>query len=118
MKELEIIKAQFLSNDIDSEDREDNEKLLQEWEQGLIHNELYLSWQNHDITRDIAKKMKESYREFAMQLAENRNLTEKERMSLWAKQDACTFILSITEKDAKGAMQQIQSEIKRAISAT
>lgn len=118
MKELEIIRAQFLSDDIDSEDRAENEQILREWEQGLTHNEAYMSWQAHDITREIAQKLKKEYKEFAMTLANRRDLTETQRMSLWAKQDACLFILSLTEKDAKGQFEQIQNEIKRAISVT
>lgn len=118
MKELDTIRAQFLADDIDPEDREDNEKLLREWEQGLIQNEAYISWQSHDITKEIAKKLKKEYKEFAMILANNRTLTEVQRVSLWAKQDACLFILSMTEKDAKGQLEQIQNEIRRAISVT
>lgn len=118
MKELEEIRARFLSADIDAEDREENEQILKEWEQGLIHNEAYLSWQEHDITREIAKKMKNEYKETALVLAQNRSLTETQRASLWAKQDACQFILSLTEKDSKGQLEQIQNEIKRAINAT
>lgn len=118
MKELEIIKAQFLADDIDSEDREENAKILREWEQGLIHNEAYVSWQEHDITREIAKKMKDSYKEFAFTLAQDRRISDETRKQLWAKQDACTFILSLTEKDAKGQLEQIQNEIKRAIAVT
>ncbi len=118
MKELEIIKTQFLADDIDAEDRVENENILREWEQGLIHNEAYVSWQEHDITREIAKKLKSEYKDFAMTLANNRSLTDTQRASLWAKQDACTFILSLTEKDAKGQLEQIQNEIKRAIAVT
>lgn len=118
MKELEIIRAQFLADDIDPEDREENEQILKEWERGLIHNEAYLSWQEHDITREIAKKMKSEYKDAAMVLADNRSLTDTQRASLWAKQDACKFILSLTEKDSKGQLEQIQNEIKRAINAT
>lgn len=118
MKQLDEIRAKFLSPDIDPEDREDNERLLKEWEAGLIQNEAYISWQEHDITREIAQKMKEEFKEFAQILSENRTLTQEQRVSLWAKQDACRFILSLTEKDARGQIEQIQSEVKRASSVT
>jgi hypothetical protein len=118
MQELEKIRAQFLSDDIEPEDREDNEKLLKEWEHGITQNSAYLDWQSHDISREISRKMRDSYKDFALILATNRLLTNEQRASLWAKQDACVFLLSVLEKDAQGILQQIQDEIKRAIDVT
>jgi hypothetical protein len=118
MKELETIRARFLAPDIEEEDREENEKLLREWEEGLIQNRNYLSWQNHDITKEIAQKMKDEYKDFALTLANDRELTEKERESIYARQDACLFILSLTERDAKGAIQSIEKDVRRALSMT
>lgn len=118
MKELETIRARFLVDDLDEEDRADNEALLKEWEEGLVHNEAYLEWQSNDITREISQKMKAEYKEFGLILSTNRTLTEEQRKAIWAKQDACMFILSLTDRDAKGAITQIKNEIKKAISAT
>lgn len=118
MKELEIIRAQFLADDIDEEDREDNERILQEWENSLIQNTAFVEWRNHEITREIVQKIKTQYKEFAVSLYSNRSLTDTQRQSLWAKQDACMFILSLTEKNAKEEIEHIQKEIKAAISVT
>ncbi len=118
MKELETIRAKFLTDDLDIEDRADNAALLKEWEEGLIHNSAYIEWQSNDITREISQKMKNEYREFGLILASNRTLTDDQRKSIWAKQDACLFMLSITDVDAKGTIAQIKNEIKRAIAVT
>ncbi len=118
MKELDIIKAQFLGDDIDPEDRLDNEAKIKEWEQGLIENKAFLSWQNHDITKEFAGKLKKEYKEISMLLAFDRKLSDAHRASLWAKQDACVFILEFTEKDAKGQLEQIHEQIHQAINAT
>lgn len=118
-KEIETIRASFLAApDLDDEERAENEKTLKEWEDGLIQNTVYVEWQNHDITKEIAAKMKDEYRDFALQLASNRALTDEQRRSIWARQDACMFILSLTEKDAKGELERIEREIRRAVSMT
>jgi L-2-hydroxyglutarate oxidase LhgO len=117
-KELEKLKASFLSNDLDEEIRLDNEEKIREWERDIQKNKAFLSWQGHDVTRIIIGKAKEAYKEFALILMTNRNLTEEQRKSLWAKQDACSFLISLGEKDAKSALTKIYTEIKAAIDAT
>lgn len=117
-KEIETLRARFLASDVDEEDRIENEKTLKEWEDGLVQNTVYLEWQNHDITKEIAAKMKDEYRDFALQLASNRMLTDEQRRSIWAKQDACVFILSLTEKNAKGELERIEKAIRQAVSVT
>lgn len=116
-KELEYLKAKFLADDIDAEDREENLQLIKDWEKGLIQNEAFINWQNHDITQEIIKKAKEVYKDMSLILALNRTLTEEKRFSLWAKQDACLFLLSLCDKDAKNELENIHKEIKAAISA-
>jgi len=114
IKDLEKVAEIFL-NDVDAEDFQENLKTLSDWEKSLDENRLFLSWQNHDITKDISRIAKESFKSFAMQLMQNRTLTEQQRFSLWAKQDACLFILELTEKDAKQQIQQILKEVHIAI---
>lgn len=118
MKELEKIRTQFLADDIDQEDRVENERILKDWEEGLTKNQAYFEWQQSDITQDINKQVRASYKEFALILSNNRNLTQEERVSLWGKQDACVFLLSLTDKDARGTLEQLNNEIKRALSVT
>ena len=117
MKELEDIRKIFLA-DVDEETRLDNEKTIIEWETGLRENEAIAEWREHDITKKIVLQVKQSYKDHAMQLAINRTLTDEQRRSLWGKQDACLFILSLTEIDAKGAIERIHNEIKTALNAT
>jgi len=118
IKELEKVREIFLSEEIDEELRADNEERIKEWETLLIQNEAFASWQDHDISKQILEQVRALYKEFGLQLASNRNLTETQRISLWAKQDACLFLLEIIEKDAKGAYERITKEIKQAINAT
>jgi len=115
-KELEKVRQIFLNDDgLDEETKEDNAKKILEWEQGLIANEAFAGWKDHDVTRQIEKQAKDSYKDIAMRLYRDRTLTDTQRVSLWAKQDAIQWILSLTEKDAKGAIEQINKEIKLAI---
>lgn len=115
MKELEKVTEIFLASDVDAEDYAENKERLIEWEKGLNENRLFLSWQAHDVTKEIVIKAKQSYKDFGILLATNRNLTEVQRQSLWAKQDACAFLLSLTDKNALEEIKQIQKQIEVAI---
>ena len=117
MNELEEVRKIFLT-DVDEETRLDNEKTIIEWETGLRENEAIAEWREHDITKKIALQAKQSYKDHAMQLALDRRISQETREALWAKQDACLFILSLTEIDAKGAIERIHNEIKTALNAT
>jgi hypothetical protein len=107
----------YLAEDVDEESRADNEARIRELEAALYHNEALVGWQQHDISRLIAKQARESYVEFAQQLAGNRSLTDAERTKLWGKQDACLFLLSLIETDAKGALEELQREVKNKLAA-
>lgn len=117
MKELEKIRAIFLSEDIDEETRADNEEKIREWESGLIKNENFLSWQQHDITKEILRQVKQSYKEMAIQLANDRRISNETRQTLWSKQDACLFIINLADKDAKTALEGLEKEISAALGA-
>lgn len=116
MKELDEVRKIFLT-EVDEETRLDNEQKIIEWETGLRENEAMADWRDHDITKKIAQQAKQTYKELSMQLATNRNLTDEQRRSFWGRQDACLFILSLIEVDAKGAIERIHNEIKTAIAA-
>lgn len=117
MKELEKLKDIFLNVE-DPETVEDNRKLIAEWEQGILENQAYASWQDHDISKRVSKQARQTYIDAALQLSQNRSLTTSEREKLWARQDAMLFLLSLFEKDAKGELDQIKMEIKRALNTT
>lgn len=117
MKELELARNLFLT-DVDEETRADNLAVLNEWEASIRENESYEQWKHHDITISINKKLRETYIEDAASLAQNRELTEAKRLALYARQDACLYLLSLTSKDAKADIEVIREEIRQKIDAT
>ncbi len=117
IKELEKVSEIFLS-DADPEYYEDNKELLKEWEKGLEENRLMLSWQAHDITKEIVVKVREAYKEFAVQLATNRTLTEEQRQSMYCKQDACLFIIKLADTNALEQVKEILKQIEIAVART
>lgn len=117
MNEIDKLKEIFLT-EVDEETQKENLAQIQEWETALIEHEAYLDWQEHDITKAITAQARSTYRDAAVVLAQNRQLTDAERAALWAKQDAALWLLSITDKDAKGAIAQIKREIHTALNAT
>lgn len=111
-KQLEEIKRIFITaDDVDEETRQHNLKRVEAWQDTLIKSENFLNWQEHDVTREIVQQAKETYKDAFMRLGRERSLTEKERMSLYALQDATLWIISLAEKDAKGTIEQIHKEI-------
>lgn len=116
-KDLQKLKEIFLASDVDDEDRDDNLKKITEWENSIRESEDFLSWQSSDITRKLAEQAKNTFKDNAMSLATNRTMTEEERKSVFAKQDAMLWILSMIEKDVKGTLSQVQGEIRRALKA-
>lgn len=115
MKELQELKKIFLSDDIDGEDYQENLQQITEWEQTLLENENLVGWQEHDITKSILTQARESYADISLRLAKDRNLTEQERMSLFAKQDAMLWLIQIQDDNAKEEIARIQADIKRAL---
>lgn len=114
-KNIQKYKEIYLASDLDSEDYEDNLKLVTEWETSLRQNEDFANWQASDVTKAIVKQARDTYRELAMRLVLDRTLTDTQRNSIWSKQDAALWLLSLIEKDVKSAIAQIHSEIRRAI---
>lgn len=117
-KDFEKVRNIFLSDELDEETRQDNESKLKEWEDSIRENQNFASWESHDITKQIVLQAKSAYKDIGVTLAENRSLNDTQRASLWAKQDAILWLLSIAQKDAKNVLEQIHKEIKVAISAT
>ena len=118
MNELEKVKEIFLAEDVDEETRKENEEQIMAWQQALVLNEAFNSWKNHDITKEILVKAKQSYKDISINLIRNRTLSETQRNAEWAKIDAISWLLSIIDQDAKGQLEQIQKEIHSAINAT
>lgn len=117
-KELEKLRDVFLNSELDNETIEDNKKKIAEWEKSLLFNESLAEWQDHDITRKIIRKAKLAYKDNGLFLAESRELSEAQRQSLFAKQDAIIFLISLTGDDAQKEIEQINNEIRIALKAT
>lgn len=118
MKELEDIKNIFLADDIDEETRQDNFAKIQEWESDIINNRNLLAWQEHDISKSIVVKLREAYKDISLRLLNDRAVSTEQRVSLWAKQDACLFLLGLIDMNAKSSLEQVKREISMAINAT
>lgn len=115
---LNKIREVFLADDVDEEDRKDNEERINAWSKALTENKSMVEWQKQDITQLIIRQAKESYKESAMQLIRNRTLTPEQRASIYAKQDAMLWLLSLIETDAEKSLEQVQKEIQRAVDVT
>lgn len=115
MENLEELKKVFLADDVDEETRKDNEEKIAEWQKSLLFNEAFESWKSSDITKHIIAQLKSSYREFALQIIRGRLLTEEQRKALWAKQDAIAWLMTLVDHDAKRELEQVNSEIVKAL---
>lgn len=115
MNDLDKLREIFLSGNLDDEDYQDNVRKITEWETGLRSSEDFLSWQLSDVTKSIVIQAKQSYRDNAARLMTDRTLSEQERMSIWAKQDAIVYLMSLVDKDARGDLEFIQRAIKTAL---
>ena len=117
MRELDQLREVFLT-DVDEETEQENLERLSDWERSLRDNKAFSDWQSLEITASILEQTKETYRDIAIQLSENRKLSEAERQVLWARQDAAEWLVQLMGRDAKAELHQVESEIKRALSAT
>jgi hypothetical protein len=114
MENLQKLKEIYL-NDVDTELYEENLEQITEWEKKLIESENMLSWLAHDTTIEIKKKAKESFVSMAVTLSVNRELTEAQRLSIYAKQDGCLWILSLGESNSDEIIQGINRDINIAL---
>lgn len=113
--ELQKLKEFFLT-DVDTEDYEENKQRIESWEKDLRENENFISFQQHPIAKQVVSQAKQSFKEASVLLARSRELSEQQRVGLWAKQDSALWVISLFEKDAKNALAGVKEEIKRALS--
>lgn len=119
MSDLDKLRDIYIADEgLTEEERADNAAKITEWERGLRESEALLSWKEHDFTREITARAKEHYRALGIRLATVRTLTEQERLSMWAKQDAMAWLLSLSQDDPKKEIELITNEIKLALDAT
>ena len=116
MENLQKLKEIYLT-DVDAQSYQENLERITEWEKALIAHENMASWQAHQTTIDIKKQAKESYVFFCVQLATNRKLTDEQRISIYAKQDACLWIMTLGNDHALEDIRAIQRDIQIALQA-
>jgi hypothetical protein len=114
MKDLDKVREIFLT-DVDEETKAENLEQIREWEKALADNEAYQGWREHDITKNIAAEARKAYTDISITLATRRDLSEPERLSLYARQDAMRWLLSHSERDAAEANKRIQADIRLAL---
>ncbi len=106
---------EIFSSGADEETREENLSQIAEWESSLAQLHDKAGWQEHDITKAVVTRARSAYVEHSLLLMRSRELTDPERFSLWAKQDACLWLISVASGDAKTEIGRIQADIKRAL---
>lgn len=114
-KDLQKVQEIFLAPDLSDEEKEENLQELAKWRESLTEAEEYLSWKNQDTTKKIAQKAAEAYKDFSLQLALKRGMTEEEIISLQAKQDACVFLLELTNSGSESVLRSLHSQLRYAI---
>lgn len=114
MSNIDKLKNIFL-DEVDSETYDDNLKQITDWENSLEKNEAYISWTEHDITKEIIKKCREVHRVNVEKLSNDRTLTTEQRNGIFAKQDALNWIILLASRNAKGEIQQVKANIKKAL---
>lgn len=114
-KDLITTAKDIFLTDVDEELFKENTEIINAWETELTNSENYLNWQGHTVTQQISQQAKKAYRDASAQLSFKRDLTETQRNKLYATQDACSFILSLTEKDVKTTIFSLREDIKKGI---
>jgi hypothetical protein len=117
MSDIDLLRARFLT-DVDEETKAENLEQIREWERGLRENLAYQQWRDHDITRQVTAEARKTHTELALLLATKRDLTPEERQSVYARQDAMRWLMSLTEKDGAAAAKAIEADIRRALAAS
>lgn len=114
MTDLEKLKEIYLDPTLSKEEIEDNARYIDKWEKVLIESKGFSSWLKDPITTDIFNNARTSYIELSRLLIEKRDLTERERLSIYARQDAMLWILSL-KGGAEQTITSIDKEIKIAL---
>ena len=116
--DLDKVRELFVADEQDEEEKQSNLETINEWEKSIRENTAFIDWQQSDITQQIIQKAREAYKQVSLRLVYDRNVSESERHTLWAKQDAAIWILSLLARDAAGELKQVDEAVKRAINST
>lgn len=112
---IEKLREIYITEDVDEETRADNLAYITDWQSQLIKLDEFSSWKAHPVTMNIIAQAKKSYVDHSLLLARSRELTDTARQSLWGKQDAMLWIISLVSKDASKEIAQINALITRAL---
>lgn len=118
IQELDQVREIFLAPDQDEELLAHNRQVLAEWERSLSETSAFAEWQSHEVAQGVLNQARNAYKDMAMLLITRRDMTEAERLSLFARQDACVFIIKLLGRDARGELDQLQAEIRKELNAT
>lgn len=113
--DIQKLREIFLADDVDEETRKENLEAIADFERGLQENSDFQRWQQHPVTIALLKQAKKAYVDHSLALARSRELTEAARFSLWAKQDAALWFVSLLSRDVGAEKKNIEAEIKRAL---
>ncbi len=116
-EKIEEAKKLFLT-DVDEDTQQDNLSMIRDWESSLRHNQAFAQWQASDISQQLIKQFRATYKDASLQLAQTRDLSEAKRITLWATKDACLIVLDLLSKDAKTEILNIEKEIDHALAST
>ena len=116
-QDLQKLKELYLGADVDDETKEDNMKVIREWEKAMTEKQEILQWKGHEVTKFIVGLLKKEYVKNALELGTNDRLSESDRNKIWSKQNGILFMFSYMLKDAKSELVQLETNIKNAISS-
>lgn len=115
MTDIDKLRDIFIAEDVDEETRTDNLKIIRDWEKRLSELKEIGGWKDHPVTQNIITQAKTSYIDHSLLLARSRDLTDAARQSLWGKQDAMLWLISLASSDVRAEVAHIHAQIKRAL---
>lgn len=111
-KDLQKLKAFLLDENLDEDDYKDNLDYLNNLESQVRENEDFSSWQDSDITKMTLKIVRDAYKDICITLYSKEDMTDSERMKLFAKKNACIWMASLLSRDIDTEIKSIHGTIK------
>lgn len=115
MTDIEKLREIFVAEDVDDETRADNLMIIRGWEKQLRELDTFAGWKQHPVTQQIIGRAKKSYIDHSLLLARSRDITDSARQSLWSKQDAMLWFISLASTDVSTEIANINAQITRAL---
>lgn len=115
MSDLDKLREIYLADDVEDDIRKENFEEILNFEKQLREIDDFARWSEHPVTKMIVAQAKKTYIDHSLLLARSRELTESARLSLWAKQDAMLWLISLTTKNLDNEKRGIEMQIKRVL---